>query len=132
MELISRQMCLAQHVGTKETMFGGQMLAWADIAASVWCAQLSRSDSLLTVHMSDIDFLSPVRVGDLVEFWGEGYNLGRTSVKVRIVVKVYEPRSGETHECFRFTAVMVNVDRNLRATPLLAEVQGKSSNWAEG
>jgi len=123
MELITRQLCLTQHVGTKEILFGGQMLAWADIAASLWCMRLARSDNMVTVHMSDLNFLAPVRVSDIVEFWGESYKIGRTSVTVKIVVNIFDPRSNITSEAFRYTTVMVNIDRNLRPKALPAEIQ---------
>ncbi len=125
MELITQQVCLTQHVGTKEILFGGQMLAWADVAASLWCMRLARSDRMITVHMSDVDFLAPVRVGDIVEFFGESYRTGRTSVTVRIMVMIYDPRTTQTMEAFRYTTVMVNIDRNLRPKPLPPELQNK-------
>lgn len=128
MELITRQLCLTQHLGTKDVLFGGQMLAWADVASSLWCSRLTGSDSLLTVHMSDIDFLTPVRVGDIVEFYGDGYRIGKSSVTVKVVVKTNDPRTNVTSEAFRFHSVMVNVDRNMRPKPLPEGVQGRSEN----
>lgn len=126
MELLARQLCLASHVGTKDVLFGGQMLAWADIAASIWCMRIAKSDNLITKHMSDIDFLAPVRVGDMVEFHGESYKVGRTSVTVKIVVTIYDPRTAITSEAFRYSAVMVNIDRNLRPKPIDSSIQGTS------
>jgi len=126
MELITRQMCLTQHVGTKNILFGGQMLAWADIAASIWCMRIVRAGSqdLITVHMSDIDFVAPVRVGDVAEFYGTGYKVGKSSITVNITVRIHEAETGKTGEAFRYTAVMVNIDANLRPSPLSANVQG--------
>ena len=129
MELITREICLASHVGTKDILFGGQMLAWADIASSIWCMRLVKSDNMITVHMSDIDFLSPVRVGEVVEFYGEGFTIGHSSVTVKMRVKIVDPRTGQTTEAFRYTCVMVNIDRNLRAKPLPEDVQGKSDSF---
>ena len=126
MELITRQLCLTQHVGTKEILFGGQMLAWADIAASIWCNLLTHSDNLITVHMSNIDFLVPVRVGDIVDFNGESYKIGRSSVTVNIIVNIFDPRTGQTKEAFRYTAVMVNIDKNLRPVPFAESIQNTS------
>lgn len=124
MDLITRQLCLTSHVGTKDILFGGQMLAWADIAASIWCMQIVKSDNMITVHMSDIDFLTPVRVGDTVEFYGDGYKVGRSSVTVMIKVKILDPRTGQRSDAFRYTCVMVNIDRNLRAVPVAQDIQG--------
>ncbi|MBC8466088.1 hypothetical protein H8D57_03590 [bacterium] len=126
MELINRQICLTQHLGTKEILFGGQMLAWADVAASIWSMRLAQSDNLITVHMSDINFLTPVRVGDIVDFFGEKYKIGRTSVTTTINVQIYDPRTGQTNEAFRYTAVMVNIDGNLRPKPFAERLQNKS------
>ena len=100
------------------------MLAWSDIAASLWCMRIARSDNMVTVHMSDLSFLAPVRVSDIVEFWGESYKVGKTSVTVKIVVNIFDPRSNTTNEAFRYTTVMVNIDRNLKPKSLPAEIQG--------
>ncbi len=124
MELITRQLCLTQHVGTKDILFGGQMLAWADIAASIWCMRLAHADNMVTVHMSDMNFLAPVRVGEIVEFYGESYQIGKSSVTVKIVVKINDPLSGIINDAFHFSATMVNIDRNLRPKPLPTELQG--------
>ncbi len=123
MELITRQLCLTQHVGTRDILFGGQMLAWADIAASLWCRLLARSNQLITVHMSDIDFVKPVRVGDCVEFFGEGYHIGKSSITVYIVVKISAALVGKTVEAFRYTTVMVNIDSDLKSQPFPKEIQ---------
>ena len=132
MELITREICLTSDVGTKDILFGGRMLAWADIAASIWCRKLVKSDNLVTVHMSDIDFLAPVRVGDLVEFYGEGYRIGRSSVSVKLRVMIHDPRIDRTSEALRFSAIMVNIDADLRPKPLPEDVQNIESNWSEG
>ena len=128
MELISRQLCLTQHVGTKGILFGGQMLAWADIAASLWSMKITRSDNLITVHMSDVDFLEPVRVGDIVEFYGEAYKVGHSSVTTRVLVRITDPRTELTKEAFKYTCVMVNIDRNLKSQPLPPDIQGRHWN----
>ena len=100
------------------------MLAWSDIAASLWCMRIVHSDNMVTVHMSDLNFLAPVRVGDIVEFWGESYKVGKTSVTVKIMVNIFDPRSNITNEAFRYTTVMVNIDRNLRPKQVATELQG--------
>lgn len=132
MELITRQLCLTQHVGTKEILFGGQMLAWADIAASLWCMRLTQSDQMITVHMSDVDFVSPVRVGDIVEFYGDTYKIGRSSVSAHIIVKTFDPRTGHTSEAFRYNAVMVNIDKNLKSQQFPREIQNTSGTGDSG
>ncbi|MBM3328130.1 MAG: hypothetical protein FJY67_01475 [Calditrichaeota bacterium] len=125
MELITRQLCLTQYVGTKDILFGGQMLAWADIAASLWCMRIARSDNMVTVHMSDVTFVAPVRVGDIVEFYGDTFETGKTSVTVRIIVMIQDPRTGQSTEAFRYTTTMVNIDRNLRPKLLPPELQNQ-------
>ena len=77
--------------------------------------------------MSDIDFLAPVRVGNVVEFYGEGYRVGRSSITVKIRVMVCDPHTGQNTEAFRYSCVMVNIDRNLRTKPLHEKVQNSGN-----
>ncbi|MBT7615777.1 MAG: hypothetical protein HN590_00675, partial [Calditrichaeota bacterium] len=65
----------------------------------------------------------PVRVGECVEFFGEGYHIGKSSITVYIVVKISAALVGETIEAFRYTTVMVSIDSKLKSLPFPIAIQ---------
>ena len=75
--------------------------------------------------MDKIDFKAPVRVGDLVSFFTETLNIGRSSIKVKVAVWACRRFGGGTHEYVTEAEVtMVAVDDQFRPTP----VAGKGSD----
>ena len=58
---------LPAHANVHGNLFGGRMMYWIASAATLPALRLARS-SVLLGSMDDLDFLAPVRVGDLVTF----------------------------------------------------------------
>ena len=106
------------------TIFGGVILAEIDLAAATE-AHHHHDGMVVTVSMDKIDFKAPVRVGDLVSFFTETLNIGRSSIKVKVTVWACRRFGGGTHEYVTEAEVtMVAVDDQFRPTP----VAGKGSD----
>ncbi|MGE0495162.1 MAG: acyl-CoA thioesterase [Vulcanimicrobiota bacterium] len=67
------------------TIFGGVLLSYIDQAGAV-AASLHTRRKLVTVAMREVVFHEPVKVGDLVSFYGEIARIGNTSVTVKVTV----------------------------------------------
>ena len=65
------------------TIFGGVLLSYIDQAGAV-AASLQTKRKLVTVAMREVVFHEPVKVGDLVSFYGEIIRIGNTSVTVKV------------------------------------------------
>lgn len=105
------------------TIFGGIILSYIDQAGAV---EASRhvSGRLVTVAMREVEFHSPVYVGDLVSFYTETLRLGRTSVTVRVVVESKRRHpEGERVKVTEAEVIYVHVDDENRPIPL--EVGGR-------
>lgn len=76
------------------TAFGGKIAQWIDIAASVAAIRHCRS-LVVTASMGQLDFISPVRVGDIVILKGRVIAVGNTSMEVQIEIFSEDPTSGE-------------------------------------
>lgn len=74
------------------TIFGGVLLSYIDQAGVIgaiheirragWPEQL-----MVTVAMNRVEFHQPVFVGDVVSFWTQLVNVGRTSITMHVVVE---------------------------------------------
>ena len=73
------------------TIFGGVILSYVDQAGAIE-SRFHGADRVVTVSMEKVVFHAPVRVGDLVSFYGELVRVGRTSITVKVVVEAAPPR----------------------------------------
>ena len=69
------------------TLFGGTVLSWIDEEAAIFVnCQLGRGN-IVTKYMSEIDFVSSAKLGDIIEIGMETKNFGKTSITIRCVVR---------------------------------------------
>jgi acyl-CoA thioesterase YciA len=68
------------------TVFGGVILSYLDLAASVE-ARKTAPLRFVTRAMRAVEFRRPVYVGDVLSFLTETTHVGRTSLTVRVVVE---------------------------------------------
>lgn len=68
------------------TIFGGVILAHLDLASAIEARKLG-AHRYVTKAMREVEFLQPVYVGDIVNFFTETVRVGRTSVTVRVQVE---------------------------------------------
>lgn len=69
------------------TLFGGKLLAEMDIAASNAARRMtyrSGCDSIVTAKVSEVNFMVPAVLGDIVELETNIFEVGRTSITVDV------------------------------------------------
>ncbi|HJV48924.1 MAG TPA: hotdog domain-containing protein [Geothrix sp.] len=111
--LISREMVLDMDIGLNAALFGGDMMARMDKVAGIAASLLSRNRRFLTLKVSELVFHSPVRAGEIIEFYIGLARQGRTSLTLQIEVQVYEPVSDQRRDVTSGEFVMVAVDEAL-------------------
>ncbi len=100
------------------TIFGGIILSYIDQAGAVEALRHC-SGRLVTVAMHEVEFHQPVFVGDLVSFYAQTDHLGRTSIRVKVVVEaVRRSPGGERVTVTEATVVYVHVDDAGRPLPI--------------
>lgn len=100
------------------TIFGGIILSYIDIAGAIEAHRYAPGP-VVTAAMREVEFHSPVFVGDLVSFHTETLRCGRTSVTVKVTVQV-ERRHGAEPGILVTEAevVYVHVDQRRRPIPI--------------
>ena len=66
-------------------IFGGWVMAQVDLAGAVIAAPFA-DGRMATVAVNEFIFKQPVRVGDILSFFGRLVRIGRTSITVKIEV----------------------------------------------
>jgi len=94
------------------TVFGGWIMSKMDKAASIAVEDIVNSGAV-TVSVTDLNFLKPIRNGDIVTIYTEIIKIGNTSIQINVEVMV---RCKESHEEYSvtnaiFTFVTLDEDR---------------------
>jgi len=87
MKFYSRKLIKPQDMNAHGTLFGGSVLAWIDEEAAIYVSCQLGKGNLVTKFMSEIDFVSSAKLGDIIEIGMETVKFGRTSITVRCEVR---------------------------------------------
>ena len=121
-ETVMTQLVLPQHINAYGTAFGGQMLAWVDVAAGA-CAMRHADRVAVTVSFDEVHFKLPVRHGDIVTITARVTWAGRTSMEIR--VRAERESIGEARElaleAFTSFVAMGDDGKPVAVPPLLLE-----------
>ena len=87
-------------VNANGDVFGGWIMAQVDVAGAIPAMRRARG-RVATVSVNSFLFKQPVSVGDVVSFFAEVIETGRTSIKVN--VEVYAERNPSNPETVKVT-----------------------------
>ncbi len=109
-EMRIAEMVFPNHTNSNDQLFGGYALSLMDKLAFIVSSRYAQLP-MVTASSEKVDFHTPVREGDLIEFVGRVLRVGRTSVRVGIEMFSENLLSGERKLCTTGEFVMVAVDR---------------------
>ncbi len=114
MRFHTRKWVKPEDLNPNGTLFGGRLLAWIDEEAALYTNIQLENRRVVTKYMSEINFMSSAKQGDIVEIGIEAVKFGTTS----LVLKA-EVRNKMTRETIITVdnIIMVNLDENGRPTP---------------
>ena len=99
------------------TIFGGIILSYIDLAGAVH-ARKAGCANVVTVAMDGVVFHEPVFVGDVVSFRTRTKHVGRTSLRVHVVVEAWRYADNAQVTVTEAEVVYVNVDAERRPVPI--------------
>lgn len=87
MRFFSRKLIKPQDLNAHGTLFGGSVLAWIDEEAAIYVTCQLGKGNIVTKFMSEIDFVSSAKLGDIIEIGMETVSLGRSSITIKCEVR---------------------------------------------
>lgn len=87
MKFYSRKLIKPENLNANNTLFGGSLLRWIDEEACIYTMTRLKSQHVVTKYMSEIDFKSSAKQGDVIELGMELLAVGRTSMTMRCLVR---------------------------------------------
>lgn len=88
MRFFSRKWIKPEDLNPNGSLFGGKLLSWIDEESAIFAmCQLGKDKHLVTKYMSEINFVSSARQGDVVEMGVEIIGYGNSSISMRAEVR---------------------------------------------
>lgn len=87
MKFYTRKWVKPEDLNAHNTLFGGRLLAWIDEEAAIFAMCQVDGKNLVTKYMSEINFVSSARHGDVIEIGLDTLSFGNTSITMRCVVR---------------------------------------------
>ena len=106
-----------QHTNAHGTLFGGEVMAWVDIAAAT-CAMRHSNKAVVTASIDALHFLAPINLGWIVSLDASVNFTARTSCEVGVRVTATYPITGESHHTVSAYLTFVALDDSGRPTPM--------------
>ena len=110
MELITTKVCMTKDLGVHGNLFGGIMLAWLDEAGAAFACEKAQSTHMVTRYINSVEFSRPVREGRIVKIYGDVMKYGKSSIKIHLSAKSYNPHSGKLKDVCATEMVFVRID----------------------
>lgn len=109
--------------GPKGAMFGGVIMQWVDICGGIAAMKHAGGD-VVTASIDRMDFIEPIRVGDIVVLRAQVNATFRTSMEVGCRVESYNRHTRKTRYTTKAYLTFVAMDeagQPASVAPLLAE-----------
>lgn len=96
-------------------IFGGTLVSWIDLAASIAASRHSR-EICVTASIDDLDFIHPIKVGHIVVLQATVNFAGKTSMEIGVRVESENPLTGQRLHTNTAYVTFVAIDREGRPT----------------
>jgi len=87
MRFHTRKWVKPEDLNPNGTLFGGKLLAWIDEELALYSIIQLENSRIVTKHMSEINFRSSAKQGDIVEIGIDVVRFGTTSITLKCEVR---------------------------------------------
>lgn len=125
MNLISTHICKTSDVGFHGNLFGGQLLCWVDEAGAALSAEFAETGRVVTKYISEVDFQSSVRPGQIIRIYGSIKKVGNTSLTVEVEARRHSIYNGTQKPVLKCEMVFVRIDGDGEPVPIPPHIHYK-------
>ncbi len=87
MKYLTRKWIKPEDLNANGMLFGGSLLRWLDEEAAIYTITMLKNPYVVTKFMSEINFVSSARSGDIIEMGMKVMEVGRTSITLKCEVR---------------------------------------------
>ncbi|MTI39772.1 acyl-CoA thioesterase [Fulvivirga lutimaris] len=87
MNFHTRKWVKPEDLNPNATLFGGSLLKWIDEEAAIYAIIQLDTQRCVTKYISEINFVSSAKQGDIIEMGMEAIHFGNSSITLKCVVR---------------------------------------------
>lgn len=91
--VVKTELVLPYHTNALNSVFGGTIMSWIDIAAAISAGKHCKKD-VVTASIDALHFIAPAYVGWVVEVYARVTYVSKTSMEVGVRVESVAPKDG--------------------------------------
>ena len=125
------EMVLPNDTNTLGNLFGGQLLAWMDVIASVSAHRHSKR-VVVTASVNNVSFQKPINHASIVTLEAKVSRAFNSSMEVFLDVFVEDPVTGKREKCNEAIYTFVAVDQNgnpIQVPDLIPETEEEKTRY---
>jgi acyl-CoA hydrolase len=129
-----RNLVMPNHTNPQNSIFGGVVMSWIDMAAAM-VAERHSNRPVVTVHVDDISFKAPIKIGDHVLIKASLNFVGKSSMLVGVKVIAENPFTGITrHTTTAYLAFVAldDIGRPIQVRGLIPESDEEKRRFLDG
>lgn len=111
------ELILPNHMNALGTAFGGVIMSWIDISASISASRYC-SKNVVTASIDDVHFLAPVHKGDVVTLTAQVNYTHKTSMEVGVKVTAENTTKHDIRHTATAYLTFVALDEKHKPTPV--------------
>ncbi len=115
------ELVFPEHAGAPGQIHGGRMMEWIARVGTIAAARMAHHTVVLGA-MDDIDFLHPVRVGEIAILRAQVEYVGNSSIEVGVRVYAENVETGARSVTLNSHLLFVSVDADLRPRPVADKI----------
>ncbi|MBP9680980.1 MAG: acyl-CoA thioesterase [Bacteriovorax sp.] len=131
--VLMRYLVMPNHTNPQNSIFGGVVMSWIDMAAAM-VAERHSNRPVVTVHVDDISFKAPIKIGDHVLIKASLNYVGKTSMLIGVKVYAENPFTGITrHTTTAYLAFVAldDIGRPLQVRSVVPETADEIRRFEE-
>lgn len=129
-----RYIVMPNHTNPQNSIFGGVVMSWIDIAAAM-VAERHSNRPVVTVHIGDISFKAPIKIGDHVLIKASLNYTGKSSMLVGVKVVAENPFTGisrHTTTAYLAFVALDDIGRPIQVRGLIPESDEEKRRFEAG
>src|SRR3990167_6818999 len=115
------------------TIFGGRIMEWVDLAASIVAMRHCRTVAV-TASMDALNFISPIKLGEIVILKASVNFTHKTSMEIGVRIESENPKTGvRSHTATAYTTFVALDDKGhpTEVPPLICETPEQKRHFEE-
>jgi acyl-CoA hydrolase len=129
-----RYLVMPNDTNPQNSIFGGVVMSWIDMAAAM-VAERHSNRPVVTVHVDDISFKAPIKIGDHVLIKAALNYVGNTSMVIGVKVLAENPFTGITRHTTTAYLTFVALDdigKPIKIRKVIPETDDEKRRYIEG